>query len=408
MAKTMRSSAEYLRSADFRLTARQILQAKNRPLAEPWEDWVTMGLSVFTLFAVFWDGWLHNNSTELDSFFSSAHIMMYAGLTALGGWIGFVFVKRQPRGKLNISMEAVPYGYGLALVALPLAALGGPGDFIWHAIYGFENQIDAPFSPTHQMLFLAGGLLGGIGLASTWHRAGRRVPFKVLWPAIVSATSVLAMVSFTFMNLLPWFWTMIPTQAFQDNLLRFNDAYGPGSGEEVEHAQGLYDSAINYSGDVFPYYLFSNMASIGGILIWTAAFVATVLYLRRRWVLPFGSITLMTTILSLLFPFFTRFQHLEFIGALIVVGLLVDGLSTLMLKEDPVTRLRIRAFAAIVPLLIWGPWMLAIELFTGGIGWHPTMWTGVLSTSMGVGYGISLIMYPPALPAVEPAEEEVV
>ena len=124
-----------------------------------------------------------------------------------------MFVKRQPAGlkKLNISMEAVPYGYGLALVALPLAALGGPGDFAWHAAYGFENQIDAPFSPTHQMLFLAGGLLGGIGLASTWHRPGRVLPLSKLWPAVISATAVLAMVSFTFMNLLPWFWTMVPT-----------------------------------------------------------------------------------------------------------------------------------------------------------------------------------------------------
>jgi hypothetical protein len=402
--------AKTIRSADFRLTARQILQAKNRPQTEPWEDWVTMALSVFTLFAVFWDGWLHNNSTTLDSFWSSAHIMMYAGLSFLGGWIGLVFVKRQPRGlkKLNISMEAVPFGYGLALVALPLAALGGPGDFAWHAAYGFENQIDAPFSPTHQMLFLAGGLLGGIGLASTWNRPGRVLPLSKLWPALVSAAAVLAMVSFTFMNLLPWFWTMVPTGDFQDNLLTFKDAYAPGSGDSVKHLEGLYDSAINYSGDVFPYYLFSNMASIGGILIWTAAFVATVLYVRRRWVLPFGSVTLMCTLLAVLFPFFTRFTHIEFIFTLIIVGLLVDTLSRLMLVEDPVTRLRIRAFALIVPLLIWGPWEAAIALFgDGGLGWHPTMWTGVLTTSMGVGYGISLIMFPPALPAVDDAEPEV-
>ena len=401
--------AKTIRSADFRLTARQILQSKKRPQTEPWEDKVTVLLSVATLFAVFWDGWLHNNSTTLDSFWSEAHIAMYAGLTALGAWIGVVFVKRQPRGlkKLNISMEAVPYGYGLALVALPLAALGGPGDFAWHAAYGFENQIDAPFSPTHQMLFLAGGLLGAIALASTWHRPGRVLGLKQLWPAILSATAVLAMVSFTFMNLLPWFWTMIPSDDFQQNLLTFKDAYAPGSGDEVKHVEGLYDAAINYSGDVFPYYLFSNMASIGGVLIWTAAFVATVLYVRRRWVLPFGSVTLMTTLLSVLFPFFTRFTNLEFIGALIVIGLLVDTLSHVMLQDDPVSRLRVRAFAAFVPLLVWGPWELAIALFGGGLGWHPTMWTGVLTTSMGVGYGISLIMFPPALPAVEESDAEV-
>jgi hypothetical protein len=397
--------AKTIRSADFRLTARQILQAKNRPQTEPWEDRVTVGLACATLFAVFWDGWIHNNTTEIDSFWSGAHIAMYAGLTILGAWIGLVFVKRQPAGlkKLNLSMEAVPYGYGLALVALPLAALGGPGDFAWHAAYGFENQVDAPFSPTHQMLFLAGGLLGAIGLASTWHRPGRVLSLGKLWPAVLSATAVLAMVSFTFMNLLPWFWTMIPSGAFQDNLLTFKDAYAPGS--DVTHAQGLYDATINYSGDVFPYYLFANMASIGGVLIWTAAFVATVLYLRRRWALPFGSVTLMTALLAVLFPFFTRFTHLEFVAALIITGLLVDLWARVILTEDPPTRMRIRAFALVVPLLIWVPWELAIAIFgDGGLGWHATVLTGVLSTSMGVGYGISLIMFPPALPAVEEPE----
>jgi hypothetical protein len=395
MAKTISTPA------DLRTMARAMLQAKNRPQTEPWEDWVTMGLSVVTLFALFWDGWLHNNSTELDSFFSSAHIMMYAGLSCLGAWIGLVFVKRQPKGKLNLSMEAVPYGYGLALVALPLAALGGPGDFAWHAAYGFENQVDAPFSPTHQMLFLAGGLLGGIGLASTWFRPGRALGLKQLWPAIISATAVVAMIEFAFMNLLPYFYSVVPTQDFQDNLLTFKDAYAPGT--DAVHTEGLASAVENYSGDVFPYYLFANMQAIGGMMIFTAVFVGAVLYLRRRWVLPFGSITLMATLLSLLFPFFTRFTKPELIAALIVTGLLVDLAARWLIAEDPASRLRLRGFAALVPLLVWGPFLLAIAIFSG-LGWNATVWTGVLSTSMGVGYGISLIMFPPALPVVRPAE----
>lgn len=395
--------AKTIRSADFRLTARQILQAKNRPQTEPWEDWVTVGLSVVTLFAVFWDGWLHNNSTTLDSFFSSAHIMMYAGLTTLGAWIGVVYVRRQPKGKLHLSLEAVPYGYGLALIALPLAALGGPGDFAWHEAYGFENQVDAPFSPTHQMLFLAGGLLGGIGLASTWHRSGRNVPLSRLWPAIISTTAVVAMIEFAFMNLLPYFYSVVPTKDFQDNLRTFpNDAYAPGT--DAVHKEGLASAVENYGHDVFPYYLFANMASIAGMLIFTAVFVGAILYMRRRWVLPFGSVTLMATLLSVLFPFFTRWTKPEYIFALIVTGLAVDVLQRLLIAEDPAARLRLRAFAALTPVLIWGPFLLATALFAGGVGWNATVWTGVLSTSMGVGYGISLLMFPPALPAVEEAE----
>ena len=383
-----------------RAKARQALVTTDgRPQTEPWEDRVTVLLAVATLFAVFWDGWLHNNSTTLDSFFTSAHIAMYAGLTVLGGWIGVVFVKRQPRGKLNLSLDAVPYGYGLALVALPLAALGGPGDFAWHAAYGFENQVDAPFSPTHQMLFLAGGLLGGIGLASTWHRPGRVHTLKAIWPAVLSATAVVAMIEFCFMNLLPYFWHRVPTSAFQADLKssKFTDAYAPGSG--VHHAQGLNDAYQNYSDNAFPYYLFGNMQVIAGMIIFSAVLVAAVLYLRRRWVLPFGTVTLMLTLLGVLFPFFSRFTHPEFILQMIVSGLIIDVLAQKLVGRPHTKTWQLRFFALLIPLALWGPYELTIAL-TDGLGWEPTVWTGVLSTTAGVGYAISLIMYPPTLPAV--------
>ncbi len=378
--------------------ALQALNADGRPQTEPWEDKVTVLLAVATLFAVFWDGWLHNNSTTLDSFWSSAHIAMYAGLTTLGGWIGWVFVKRQPRGRFNISMSAVPFGYGLALVALPLAALGGPGDFAWHAAYGFENQVDAPFSPTHQMLFLAGGLLGGIGLASTWHRPGRVHSLKEIWPAVLSATAVVAMINFCFMNLLPYFWTRVPTTAFQNDLKasKFKDAYAPGS--DAVHAQGLNDAYQNFSDTAFPYYLFGNMQVIAGMIIFSAVFVAAVLYLRRRWVIPFGTVTLMSALLAVLFPFFSRFTHPEFIVQMIVSGLIIDTLAHFLIGRSHTKTWRLRFFALLIPICIWAPYELTIAI-TDGLGWGPTVWTGILSTTAGVGYAISLIMYPPALPA---------
>jgi hypothetical protein len=367
-----------------------------RPHSEPWEDAVTMALSVFTLFAVFWDGWLHNNSTDLDSFWSSAHIMMYAGLTAIGGWIGVVFLKRQPRGKLNLSMAAVPYGYGLALVALPLAALGGPGDFLWHAAYGFENQVDAPFSPTHQMLFLAGGLLGGIGMASTWHRPGRVLPLSKIWPAVVSATAIVAMIEFAFMNLLPFFWHRVPTQAFQDDLVskKFTDAYAPGT--DAVHTQGLNDAYQNYSDTAFPYYLFGNMQIIAGMIIFSAVLVGAVLYLRRRWVLPFGTVTLICTLLALLFPFFSRFTHPEFILQLILSGVIIDVLARVMIGHRGASTWALRAFAGLIPIAVWLPYLITIAI-TDGLGWNATMTTGVLSTTAGVGYAVALLTYPPVV-----------
>jgi hypothetical protein len=386
----------------LRSTAKQLLaKGEERPRTQSWEDRVTAALATLTLFAVFWDGYKHNNTGNLDTFWNPAHIAMYAGLIALGGWIGLVFLRYQPKDRLQISMSAVPHGYGLALVALPLAALGGPGDFAWHEAYGFENQVDAPFSPTHQMLFLSGALLGAIPLASSWVRAGRKPNLGALWPAVLSLTSVVAMVNFTFMNLLPYFWAMVPTSAFQDDVERYPDAYEAGA--DIIHPEGLAQAAAHYGDEPFPYYLFANMQVIGGILIFTAVLVAAVLYLRRRWVLPFGSITLMCALLSVLFPFFTGWREPHLIAALIATGLLIDVLLRLLVAGDPPSRVRLRLCGALMPLAIWVPYELSIAI-ADGLGWGPTVYLGMLSTTAGVGYAISLVMFPPPLPAIPEPE----
>jgi hypothetical protein len=206
-------------------------------------------------------------------------------------------------------------------------------------------------------------------------------------------------IEITFMNLLPYYWVMVPTTGFQNDIKSslFIDAYKPGT--HVTHLEGLADSAAHYGDHAFNYYLFANMQIIGGIMIFTAAFVGAILYFRRRWVLPFGTITMMCTLLSVLFPFFTRFQYPEMIPALIVTGLLVDLLARWLVNVDPPSRARLRVFAALVPLAIWVPWELAIAL-AHGIGWGPTVFLGVISTSCGVGYGISLLVTPPKLPEV--------
>jgi hypothetical protein len=248
------------------------------------------------------------------------------------------------------------------------------------------------------MLFLAGGLLGGIGLASTWHRPGRVHTLKAIWPAVLSATAVVAMIEFCFMNLLPFFWNRVPTTAFQDDLKssKFTDAYAPGT--DAVHTQGLNDAYQNYSDTAFPYYLFGNMQVIAGMVIFSAVLVAAVLYLRRRWVLPFGTVTLMTTLLGVLFSFFSRFTHPEFIVQMLVSGLIIDTVGRQLIGHSHSKTWQLRFFAGLIPILIWGPFMFTIAV-TDGLGWNPTVWTGILSTTAGVGYAISLIMYPPVLPA---------
>jgi hypothetical protein len=44
-----------------------------------------------------------------------------------------------------------------------------------------------------------------------------------------------------------------------------------------------------------------------------------------------------------------------------------------------------------------------VALFEGGLGWHATLWVGVLVTSSALGYALSLAIFPPYLGA--PLEE---
>jgi hypothetical protein len=379
---------------------RQILKvAGPRPQTAVWEDAITLGLSLFTLTALYWDGLYHNNRTGIDHFWTSAHIAMYVGLTSVGAWIALVLMRHQPvKGRLTISLQAVPYGYGLAFVALPLAGIGGPADFIWHSIYGFENQVDAPFSPTHQLLFLAGALLSGITMASSYRRGGRTPSLKEIAPGIVSATVIVGVVEFVFMHLQPFFWTMVPTKAFQNDLARYADAYKPGTG--VTHIEGLFEAVGHYGDQPFPYYFFANMQLIGGIMIFTAVFVSMVMYLRRRWVLPFGSLTIMCTILGLEFPILSEYKHPEFVVTLVAAGVLGDVLQRVLMGAHPTRVLRIRAFAGLFPILLWGLYLITEALTKSGLGWNITLWLGVLTTSAGVGYGIAMISFPPPMPKI--------
>jgi hypothetical protein len=196
------------------------------------------------------------------------------------------------------------------------------------------------------------------------------------------------------MNIQPFFQYMVPSSDFQDDIARYTDAYAPGT---AEHAETLAAALEHYGDEAWPYFLFSNMQVIGGMVIFTATFVAAVLYLRRRWILPFGSITLLAALLSLLFPFFTRFSHLEFIASLVVTGLIADVLIRWLTAADPLTRLRVRSLAMLLPLAIWVPYLLAIALFSG-LGWGPNLYIGLMSTTAGVGLLMSLVMFPTPLP----------
>jgi hypothetical protein len=371
------------------------VSGRPRPHATLKEDAITIALAAYTLVALFWDGLRHNNLTGVDNFFSAPHIAMYLGLIAVGVWIALVLLRYQ-KGLDDLDWSAVPRGYGLAFVALPLAALAGPADFIWHEAYGFENQIDSTFSPPHQGLFYAGALLATITAASAWQKRDVVTPsLREHLPTAFSVTSVTAVMLFVIHQIVPFYGGGVAaTQAFQDDIASRADAFSPGA--DAVHTEGLSRALTHYGDDAFPYYFFSTHASVAGILLFTVALMGAVLLMRRRWRIPVGTLTITFTFMALLWPMLSKYREAELIPALVLAGVIGDALlARLAGGSGPVRVGGIRLFAALLPLALWSLFFLCVELFQDGLGWEPTLWFGLLVTTAGLGFAMSLLVFPP-------------
>jgi len=377
------------------------VSGRPRPHAKLSEDAITIALAAYTLVALFWDGLRHNNLTGVDNFWSPPHIAMYLGLTAVGVWIAIVLLRYQ-KGLDDLDWSAVPLGYGLAFVALPLAALAGPADFIWHQAYGFENQIDSTFSPPHQGLFYAGALLATIAAASAWQRRDVVAPsLREHLPVAVSVTSLVAVMLFVVHQIVPFYGGGVAaTQDFQDDIASRADAFSPGA--DAVHTEGLSKALTHYGDEAFPYYFFSTHASVAGILLFTAALMGAVLLMRRRWRIPVGTLTITFTFMALLWAMLSEYREAELIPALVLAGVVGDLLLT-RLGGGRIGHIRL--FAALLPLALWSLFFLCIALFQGGLGWEATLWFGLLVTTSGLGYAMSLLVFPPYS---APAEGEAV
>jgi hypothetical protein len=363
-------------------------------------DAILMALGAFTLVALFWDGILHNNTVGQDEFFSPPHVAMYLGLGMLGVWIAIVMLRHQEnRQVLDISM--IPRGYGLAVIALPLAALSGPADFIWHSAYGFENQIDSTYSPPHQGLFIAGAMLAAIPAASAWKRPGDAPSLREFLPAVVSVTAITSVMLFVVHQINPFYGgSVAPTQGFQDDLVGRADAYG---GTTEAHAEGLAHALVNYGDDAWPFYFYSTHLTAAGILLFTAVVFGAILIMRRRWTLPVGSLTIMFTGLALLFAMPSEYRMAELIPALVIAGVIADVLMLRLVGDQPASW-RMRLFAGLMPAILWGLWIFCIAVLGEGLGWGATLWTGMITTAAGLGFMLSLTTLPPSGPPAAVAE----
>ena len=353
-----------------RAVKRQLLSADERPrLADmPADnlrlDWLMALTSCAIVFGLYIDGWAHNHGRVDDSFFTPWHALLY-GAVGVSGLVLIVIHFRNVSKGFRWT-KALPAGYALSLIGFFAFAVGGVADMLWHEAFGFEEGIEALISPSHLYLALTGVLIMTGTIRAIWWRESDN-SWKHLAPAILSFTCIASVFSF------------------------FN-AYAPIGGDMILLTGTRPDShSLHDVAGIIPFVIQSNLL-LGSVLIMT-----------YRWRLPFGAITLIFLLNSLLMTWYRIGEAGEFIFAIsaTVVGLLCD---TYYSRYSLADTNRLRFFAAFMPFAYSLGAMMMIQILginvweNGGLWWEIHMWLGVPVLAGAFGYGLSLLAHPPAFP----------
>ncbi len=326
-----------------------------RPRTTPAQNVVTVLVSFWLMIGIFVDGWAHNHfGASLETFFTPWHAIFYSGFLATALWVGALVWRGWREGRRGLG--AVPVGYELGVLGVFIFGVGGLGDLTWHTVFGIEVGTAALLSPTHLLLFLGAELLAVSPLSAAWQTpTPRRAPAGVVWPAVLSMTATLSFASFMHMYL----WALV-------------DLPQPNS------------------------YL-AERALLAGTLLTALMLAAPVLLLLRRWQLPFGAVTAMYLLNTLLMRGMTvGLGDWSVLLLALVAGLAADGLI-FWWRPAPGRPLAYRAFAVTLPLLVWVPFYVgALSLGLLSIGLE--LWAGIcVMTALG-GLALSALIVPSALP----------
>src|SRR6476660_6813919 len=118
------------------------------------------------------DAWAHGHLHELDRFFTPWHAVLYAGFGAVAAFLVINLLRYHAQG--YAWARSLPAGYGLSLVGLLITMVGGPGDLIWHEVFGIELGVEGALSPTHLTLTVATGLMLTGPIRAAWGRGRAR------------------------------------------------------------------------------------------------------------------------------------------------------------------------------------------------------------------------------------------
>ncbi|MEO3884493.1 hypothetical protein [Nonomuraea sp. B5E05] len=343
----------------------------------PRTDLVTALLGIWFGIGLMIDAWAHSNLTELETFFTPWHAVFYSGFTVVSGWIIWQVWRNVRAGRQGLA--AVPTGYLAGLVAIPAFAAFGLADMLWHTLLGIETTIDIFFSPSHLGLVVTMTLIITTPLRSAWRApdVGARPPLGRLLPALVGLAFATTLVSlFLSYGDALQFRPQAIVQAF--SLAGDPAATPPGTGPRP----------VAVSAD--------RVAA--SMVVTNVIMLSPVLLLARRWLLPFGSVTVMYTIMALMPGAQTAFRNLPILLSFVAAGFAGDLLIR-RLRPSGERRAAYWAFAGLSAFITWSLYLGIASATGGGLPGVPELWTGAPIVAGLIGLALGALFLPDAVTA---------
>jgi hypothetical protein len=322
-------------------------------------------LGLWTLVGLMLDAWAHNNIPELETFFTPWHAVFYSGAIATSAWI--LWMVWRNRATHGLGAAAVPVGYGLAVVGLPMFALAALGDFAWHTVFGIEQDLKILFSPTHLLLATSLILIVTAPLRSVQSDPDlpARPSLGRILPAILSValTATGVMLFLQYANALVW------------------------NSWDVQFALS------NPMNGTVPANWPNPARLVSSIAVTNVVMVVPLLLLAARRQAPPGTATILYATLAGLAAAITEARSPATLIAVLVAGVAVDVLLW-RLRPEPARRPAYLLFAGLAPLVTWVCYIAAAAIAAGGLPSIVEYWTGVPVVAALIGVMIGVVCLP--------------
>ncbi|MEV4111600.1 hypothetical protein [Nonomuraea sp. NPDC049695] len=350
-----------------------------RGWVSPRTDLVTALLGIWFGVGLMIDAWAHSNLAELETFFTPWHAVFYSGFVVVSGWIIRQVWRNVRTGRLGPA--AVPTGYLAGLVAIPAFAAFGFADMMWHTVLGIETTINIFFSPSHLGLVVTMMLIITTPLRSAWTspHVGARPSLGRLLPALIGLAFATTLVSLflSYGGALQYRPQAI-VQAFS---MAQDSGAAPGGAGPRPVAVGADRVAVAM--------VVTNVVMLGPVLL-----------LVRRWLLPFGSVTVMYTVMTLMPGAQTAFRNLPILLSFVAAGVASDLLIR-RLRPSGERRAAYWAFAGLSAFATWSLYIGVASATGGGLPAVPELWTGAPVVAGLIGLALGVLFLPNAA-AAEP------